>query len=137
MITPPEDESHAKAARKILSTPDALLVLAIGGDHLQDGIDAIQSCLDNKVLRPHFAFVEAKRVGTRFGKRQADLKKALGYLDKSTIMSPAEVKRTAEVIGAGKKDLPTNRVKEVSKLLKEKLGGSKSDHEIAKIVDSM
>ena len=63
MVTPPVDDAHAEAALKVLTTPDALLTLALGGDHLDEGIEAIQAALDNPVLRPHFAYIEAKRVG--------------------------------------------------------------------------
>ena len=48
-VTPPHDEEHASATQQVLSTPDALFVLAIGGDHLKDGIDAMQRCLDNAI----------------------------------------------------------------------------------------
>jgi hypothetical protein len=114
MVTPPHAEEHASAAQQLLSTPDVLFVLSIGGDHLKDGIDAIQR-LDNKVLKPHFAFIEAKRIGTRFGKRNAELEKAIALLDESTIMSSAEIKRAAKLIGAGNIALPEDIVKGLPK----------------------
>lgn len=115
IITPPVDESHAKAAHKILSTPDALLTLAIGGDHLKDGIEAIRAGLDDPTLRPHYAFIEAKRVGKRFGKRKPNLDISAKLLDKTTIMSKAEAKRARELIKDVKK--PTVAIKQMSKLL--------------------
>ena len=39
------------------------------------------------MLRPHFAAIEAKRLGRRFGKRKADLKAAAELIDASTVMS--------------------------------------------------
>jgi hypothetical protein len=137
MVTPPHDEEHASAAQQLLSTPDALLVLTIGGDYLKDGISAIQRCLDNKVLKPHFAFIEAKRIGTRFGKRNAELEKAIGLLDESTIMSPAEIKRAAKLIGADNKALPKDIIKRASEVLRAKLRDARVDEETLRMVNSI
>jgi hypothetical protein len=90
MVTGAQDAKHAEAALKVLSTPDTLLTLVIGGDHLTDGVDAIQSALDNPVLRPHFAYIEAKRIAKRFGSRKAEPDKAARLITKDTVMSPAE-----------------------------------------------
>ena len=65
----------------MLATPDAHLVLAIGGDHLEDGIEAIEAALDEPVLRPHFAVIEAKRLARRFGKRKPDMKAVAALID--------------------------------------------------------
>lgn len=137
MVTPPHDDEHAIAAQQVLSTPDALLVLAIGGDHLKDGIRAIQCCLENKVLKPHFAFIEAKRIGTRFGKRTAELEKAIGLLDESTIMSSAEIKRAAQMIVADNKAVPKDTIKSASKVLRTKLREVHADEETSRIVYSI
>ena len=65
----------------------------LGGDHLTDGIEAIQTAIANPVLRPHFAQVESKRLAERFGKRKADLKAAAKLIDDSSVMSPAEINK--------------------------------------------
>ncbi|MCC7271955.1 MAG: matrixin family metalloprotease [Alphaproteobacteria bacterium] len=91
MVTAAIDPGHAEAALKLLTTPDALLTLAFGGDHLPDGIAAIRAGLDNAVLRPHLAYVEARRLGTRFGGRPPDLEAAAVLIDATTVMSRAEV----------------------------------------------
>ena len=137
VVTPPHDNEHAIAAQQVLSTPDAFLVLAIGGDHLKDGISAIQRCLDNKVLKLHFAFIEAKRIGIRFGKRNAELEKAIDLLDESTIMSPAEIKRAAKLIGADNKALPKDTIKSASELLRAKLRDVHADEETLRMVNSI
>ena len=62
MVLAAVDASHREAARQVLGTPDVMLTLAFGGDHLEDGLAAIRAALANDVLRPHYAFVEAKRV---------------------------------------------------------------------------
>jgi hypothetical protein len=102
MITPPKDDKHADTALKVLSTPDTLLVLALGGDHMKEGIEAIQAALDNKVLRPHFAWIEAKRLGRRFGKRTGSLKSVADLLDPNSVMSPAEKRRLEDLMKGGK-----------------------------------
>jgi hypothetical protein len=103
MVTAALDAQHAEAALKVLSTPDTLLTLVIGGDHLTDGVEAIQTALNNPVLRPHFAYIEAKRVAKRFGGRRADLDKATQLIAEETVMSPAErVKADAFVKAAAK-----------------------------------
>lgn len=61
LVTGPTTESHAKAARKILITPDAHMVLATGRD-LSDGVSAINEAVEDDTLRPHFAAIEAKRL---------------------------------------------------------------------------
>jgi len=98
MVTAAVDDRHAEAALQILSAPDALLTLAIGGDHLADGIGAVHVGLDNDVLRPHYAFIEAKRVGQHFRDRPADIDAAAALVDESTVLSQAEVKRAAELV---------------------------------------
>ena len=104
MVTPAMDEAHAAAALKILSTPDALLTLAIGGDHLDDGIAAIAAGLNNEVLAPHYAIVEAKRLGRRFGKRRPRIMDACALLDDNAVLSSAEVRAALELVKAQSKE---------------------------------
>ncbi len=101
MVTPAVDDAHAKAALRILTTPDALVTLAVGGDHVPEGIAAIQAGIENPVLRPHFAYVESKRLAQRFGTRKPDLKSAAALLTDQTVMSPAEVKKAATILKSG------------------------------------
>ena len=98
MVTGALDEGHAQAALKVLSTPDTLITLAVGGDHMEEGIEAIQTALDNPVLEPHFAYIEAKRVGRRFGEREADIDAAAQLLTPETVVSPREAKKAIELI---------------------------------------
>jgi hypothetical protein len=121
MVTAATDALHAAAAHNVLATPDTHLVLAIGGDHLTDGIAAIQSALDSPVLRPHFAAIEAKRVGRRFGKRKPDVKAAAALVDAGTVMSGSEVGKMAKIVtddGGG-----SAAAKDLSKTLKAKARG--------------
>ena len=97
LVTPPEGEAHEAAAQQVLSAPDTLLVLALGGDHLTEGISAIRAALENPVLRPHYAFIEAKRLARRFFNRAPDVERGLALLDEATVLSDAEVRRTGEL----------------------------------------
>ncbi|MDP3816818.1 hypothetical protein [Pseudomonas sp.] len=106
MVTAAVDASHAEAAHRVLSTPDAHLVLAIGGDHLTDGIAAIQAALDSPVLKPHFAAIETKRLASRFMKRKPDAKAATALLDYDTVMSSSEHSKLERLIGDAGGSLP-------------------------------
>lgn len=106
MVTAAVDASHAEAAHKVLTTPDAHLVLAIGGDHLTDGIAAIQAALDSPVLKPHFAAIETKRLASRFMKRKPDVKTATALLDYDTVMSSSEHNKLERLIGDAGGSLP-------------------------------
>ncbi|MGF1467094.1 MAG: hypothetical protein ACFCGT_13285, partial [Sandaracinaceae bacterium] len=101
-VTPAVDAAHAEAASRVLSTPDTLLTLVLGGDHLKEGMEAIDVALANPVLKPHFAYIEAKRLARPFRKRKADLGKAAKLIDKDTVMSPAELRRAAAFTAAAR-----------------------------------
>ncbi|KAJ9655413.1 hypothetical protein H2198_005717 [Neophaeococcomyces mojaviensis] len=77
-VTGAQTPKHAEAAHKILTTPDAHLVLVLGGcsHQLTDGIKAIQAALADDTLRPHFAVIEAKRLAMRFQDQTPDLDNA-------------------------------------------------------------
>lgn len=101
MIGSPVDASHQAAAHAVLSTPDVHLVLALGGDHLPAGIAAIERALADKTLRPHFAFCEARRVGSRFMKRAAN-PKAAAHLLADAVVSRREAEKAVELLQGGK-----------------------------------
>jgi len=104
LVTSAQDASHAAVAHQVLATPDAHLVLVLGGDHLQEGMDAIKAAVGNDVLRPHFASIEAKRLAQRTGRRAPDLAGAVALVDEGTVMSGAEVGKLARLVkgAAGK-----------------------------------
>lgn len=97
IVTPPVDDSHAKAALATLTAPDLLLTLAFGGDHLDEGVVALQTAMSDKTLAPHFAVVEGKRVGRRFGNRRANPKAAIQCISTDAVMSPSEVWHMATI----------------------------------------
>jgi hypothetical protein len=59
-ITGAHTVPHAKAAHKVLTTPDAHLVLAFGGSYLSSGIEALGVAVEDDVLGPHWSVVNAK-----------------------------------------------------------------------------
>jgi hypothetical protein len=135
MVTPAINDDHARAAFHVLSTPDTLLTMVMGGDHLTDGIAAIQAALDNPVLRPHYAYLEAKRLAKRFGKRKANLKAVAELLDAETVMSPAEIGKAAGLVKA--EGASSEHGKKVSKMLKSKIGKLNVSDDIQKSVNSL
>jgi hypothetical protein len=91
MVTPSVDKSHAAVAHTVLTTPDTLPVLVLGGDHLKDDISAVQQALDDEILRPHYACVEARRLAQRFFGRGADVEAAKVLVSGwEVVMSDAE-----------------------------------------------
>lgn len=99
MVTSAAGEAHAAAALKVLSEPDTLLALAIGGDHLEAGNAAIDAAMADEVLRPHFAYVEARRLGTRFGRRKADPAAARSALDDGAVLNRSEAGKVPALCG--------------------------------------
>ena len=99
MVTAATTESHANAALKVLTTPDILLTLAIGGDHIEEGIEAVQVALEDEVLRPHYAYIEAKRQGQRFNAREANADAVADLITNDTVMSPSEEAKANRIAG--------------------------------------
>ncbi|HEX8277698.1 MAG TPA: hypothetical protein VF540_03355, partial [Segetibacter sp.] len=96
-ITSAVDDAHARAAMKIFSTPDTLLSVAITGDHLKEGNEAIEVALGNTILRPHYSYIEAKRLAKPFCKREPDIKGALDLLGDDSILNSTERKKADEI----------------------------------------
>ncbi|MEO5684599.1 MAG: hypothetical protein ABIQ88_18300 [Chitinophagaceae bacterium] len=97
MISGASNDDHARAAKAIFDTPDTHLVLVLGGDHLTDGIAAIQQALKNDILRPHYAYIEAKRVGKAFGKRKPQKEKAKALLTKTAVLNAKEKEKASDL----------------------------------------
>lgn len=107
MVTGARDGTHAAAAHKVLTTPDAHLVLIFGGDHLPEGMAAIREAVEDATLRPHYAAIEAKRLAQRAGRRAPDLGRAAELVaDEGVVMSPAEALKLEKLTAAAgaKKD---------------------------------
>jgi hypothetical protein len=98
LVTGPKDASHAAAAHKLLTSPDAHLVLVLGGDHLEDGISAIQAALEDDTLRPHYAAVEAKRLATRFEDRKPDITAARKLVNGKSVVTDSEKQKLQKLL---------------------------------------
>lgn len=101
LVTGAKSDSHAAAAHKVLATPDAHLVLVLGGDHLADGVNAIQTAMSDEVLAPHFAVIEAKRIaGLRRRTADRSMEDSIDRLiDEGSVMSESERARLATMLG--------------------------------------
>jgi hypothetical protein len=100
LVTGVQDGAHAEAAYQLLATPDAHLVLALGGDHMGEGIRAIQAGIESDVLRPHYAVIEAKRLAKLGVKGEGRYDTAAKLVDASSVMSVSERDRLDEILGA-------------------------------------
>jgi predicted Zn-dependent protease len=89
-VSAAENEEHAKVAKKLLATPDLLLTLVFGGDHLPKGVAALKLALRTSVLRPHFAFAEARRLCQKRDKHATNLKQAAALIAEKPVMSLGE-----------------------------------------------
>jgi hypothetical protein len=103
MITSAQTQSHAEAALRVLSTPDTVVALVVGGDHLEEGLAAIQAALNDEVLRPHYAAIEAKRVARRFGARAPDFDRASALVGDPMVATRDELGKLAKLAVSGPK----------------------------------
>ncbi len=97
-ITKAETIEHAKVAKRLLSTPDLLLTLVFGGDHLPKGVAALKAGLRQPILRPHFAYLEAKRLSQKVGKSRANVKTVARLLAEKPVMSLAESAKVRQLL---------------------------------------
>jgi hypothetical protein len=137
MVMTPEDEAQARAALKIFSTPETLHSIAISGDHHREGREALRIALENPVLKPHFSVIEAKRLGKRSWNRQPDLKTMTGLIDKSTVMSPAEIKSLLKIIKHDAHQADEKILTIIIDRLKKKIHHIDSNEEILELVQSI
>jgi len=135
MITPPKDDEQARAALKIFSTPEAFLALSIGGDHLEEGYDAINNAVRHPVLKHHYKLSAAKRSGQRFFKRKPDLKEAVEMIDEETVMSPAELIRFAKILRNFAKETEKEVVEKMSAILLSKAKELDVEEEVLLIIN--
>jgi hypothetical protein len=124
-VTPAADETHRAAAFKIISTPDTLLSLAISGEHLTEGNDAIQAAINNTILKPHFAIVQARRLlAQKPEEEDPDTKQpriwgACKLLDDNAVLSLSEIERIQGLLEKQKE--MTKAVAEVVKPMIDRL----------------
>jgi hypothetical protein len=97
------DEAHGRAAATVLAAPDLSVVVALGGgEHLQEGIEALDAALAAEPLRPHYRVTQAMRLGRPFFTRDASQADAVDALDGEVVATTAEIERAARMLAAGR-----------------------------------
>jgi hypothetical protein len=134
-VTPPVDDDHRTAALRILSTPDTLFSIAIGGDHLIEGNKAIEFAMSNPTLRPHFAIIRAKLLLTGPQPDKIDPSTACSLIDDKVVMSFSEIDSISQLLHKllpgrrGQHARPLNLESAVSRL-KYKIAKYRADNSI-------
>lgn len=137
-ITGVESAAHAANAKAVLDEPDLLLTLAIGGDHLDAGLAALDAAMACSVLAPHYAVTAAKNYGRHFGDRSGDLEKAAVCVDDSTVMSAHEAASLAGMYaGKQKKTKAKPAVKGLADVLKAQAAGYSLDDDSRGAIDDL
>ncbi len=116
-VQPPETEGQKKIAQEIISTPETLPSLAISGDHLKIGNSVFDEACKNDILKPHYAVTLAKRWGRLSGDRASNLREAIRYLKKSTVISPAELKSIIRMVKKALDDINEELLDKFKKFL--------------------
>lgn len=97
VVEPAANETDRIAAAEVLNEPDALIALAIGGNHLAQGINAIQAAMRSRTLRPHYAWIEAKRIAELPATAPSSLYAAAALIDVRTVLSSWERDRVKQM----------------------------------------
>lgn len=111
LVSPEEDRGHAHTAYRVLGDTHLMLPLVFRSHSCEDFSEAtrrdlrytyetLQECLRDQVLRPHYAVIEAKRLGEKES-RAVD---AAQWIDESTVMSGTEIVKIAEMLKDAKTD---------------------------------
>ncbi len=137
VVTPPVDDKHRKIADRILATRDTLFTMVIGGDLFTDGLEAVQAALTHDTLRPHWAFIEARRMCTPTRDRKSDLVAAEKLINDETIMGPAEIKRLAELVKEVKAEAPEDIVQKIAMALLRKAATVGADDATKKTISEI
>lgn len=116
IITEPRNKKHEDAAQCVLREPDTLLALVLGGNHLKAGMAAIDAALKNPVLRPHYAWIEAKRRAALPFADRSERRAAASLIDVRTVLSEQEKENVERVL---KTDLSTLQLWRLQRCLKD------------------
>jgi len=133
-IVPACDAGTTRCGKTVSENPRTLIALAIRGDHCKD---SIEPALANPELRPHYAVVEAKRLGHRFFSRPAELEKAAELLLEDPVMSSGEIDWMVKaILQADQKIRENSTVVKLCGLLRNKVKtmGSNIDDRVRKSV---
>ncbi|MGQ3056796.1 MAG: hypothetical protein ACT6T0_06345 [Nevskia sp.] len=98
MVNPARSKADESAAESVRDARDLLLTLVIGGDHLHEGIAAIQTAMKNRTLRPHYVGIEAKRRAALPRANLLQLTAAASLIDVRTVLSGDERKKVERML---------------------------------------
>lgn len=118
LVISPSTKRDSKLALELLRNPEAFWVLVVGGEHLGDGIEAIQRALKSKLLRPHFDYIEAKR---RSGLVATTTEAAEGFAEMITgtsLLNSRERHKVLDVAGRARPKKNKERIQRLRRLLK-------------------
>ena len=105
LVTGVQSAKHAEAAKAVLSTPNTLVAMVVGGDHLDDAVEAFQTALESEVLRPHFDYLEARRRHKTPTAEPEDLAAVVAELDDSSVVSSREAAKLSEMAESAESEL--------------------------------
>lgn len=115
-VEPPPDLAAERVAREVLGTPDLLLCVALGGDHLPAGRRALAQALADPVLRPHYAAIEARRLARRGA--AGDRRRAAALWREPTVAGGSERRKIERLLAGG----PLRRLARFLRRLARRLG---------------
>jgi hypothetical protein len=104
-VRPFEDDKQRRIATLLLETRQSLLTLAVGGDGLTDGNQAVNLALSHPILGPHFQIVRLKRLVRGIGRVRGYLGEALAILcatgPKAAVLTPTELISLVRLVRPG------------------------------------
>ncbi len=104
-VAPFEDDKQRRIATLLLDTRQTLLTLAVGGDGLTDGNQAVNLALSHPILGPHYQIVRLKRLVRGIGRVRGYLGEALAILcatgPKAPVLTPTELISLVRLIRPG------------------------------------
>jgi hypothetical protein len=101
LVDAPATEHEADAAAAVLAEPDLHVVVALGGgDHLTDGIRALDAGMASDGLRPHYAVTEALHAGRPFLGRSVEIDELTDAVAEEVVATADELAQLASVLEA-------------------------------------
>ncbi len=103
-VEPPETDKQERAALAVLDTPNIMLPLVFGASQ-DDGVDALKKAVDDAILGPHYAVIEAKRLAGQATSLK-HFAAAAKLIDERSVLTGAESLRLAEIVEKAAKRAP-------------------------------
>ena len=75
-------------------------------------------------MQPHYAYIEAKRIGKRFGDREADIDAASELLTPETVVTPREAQKAVDLLESDEAIAGSDRGQELIDVLGARAEGA-------------